>query len=147
MIFTAKLKMSNKITWSKIQITITFVGVGLSCADDWMTDEHVENIIQDSMTMSRLSQGFQMVVPLADGWCWACNVGPTLGHCDSASDKTHQYISWEYIVGPTQYWVSWIQQNVVWETLLGQCNRVFHKSYNMVVRETLFGQRWTNMLT
>lgn len=84
-----------------------------------MADEYVENIIQDSMIISRLSQGFQMGVPLADGWCWAYNVGPSLGHCDSASDKTHQYISWEYIVGPTQYWVSWIQQNVGMGDIVG----------------------------
>lgn len=62
--------------------------------------------------MTMLGQRRQMVVPLADGWCWAYNVGPTLGHCDSVSYKSPRYISWRYIVGPT----------------LGQCNRVFHKS-------------------
>lgn len=85
--------------------------------------------IPDSMTM--LGQQRQMVVPLADGWCWAYNVRPTLGHCDSVSEESHPYIGWEDIVGPT----------------LGQCNRVSHKPQQYVGWGRLFGQRWANMLT
>lgn len=106
--------------------------------------------------MTMLGQRRQMVVPLADGWCWANNVGPTLGHCDTMFVESYPNIGWGDIVGPT----------------LDQRKKICHESHpyiklrrrcwvnvgtiaikclmnhkRILVEGTLFGQRLANIQT
>ena len=61
------------------------------------------------MSMTTLGQRWQTVVPLADGWRWVHNVGPTLGQPHRVLDENWKSVPFILLalqrranVGPTQ---------------------------------------------